>query len=631
MSDALHVGTYVAEQVATTSYDLLNVTQQDFKRKNGNNQNNENPGRSPGERRLRRPKERGLIKATVLPALVSIDPLLQNAAQMAAVAEEKQKLSEQQEVHRKKRTENITISSARLARGVPSWNDDRPLTDRPGTQGDIMAVAALTQPLPWFKEASTSTSPSFGSTSRDVRGQRKKRPFRSNPWDLFKEGLRGTELDVTNSPRAQHLKVPRMPREEARRLMSLSDMPLLPEDPVEAYFQDEAARMAQKDAQKAKREEAKKAQSKETLAKPGGKARFQNMFKSSKMAEMRKEVPGTSPSSFRKKSKSKLESFADVAMFVTENYTETKKSSFWNDILDQLVPKQKLSTQRREACSMMRLFVLGAVGNESVRTKRDKENVFYENIGSKEDMIKLCEAWDKIDLDNSGKVDMMELRSFSGRLMIDVVAANAWSSTIGVSGKTLLEVSGAQRLTGWLGITAPEERAKFAQRLCERMGTVLLNSRKPHFALEDVMRLIWSCSSIDDLKQMREWCTEANLVRDKYRAATPPVLPQAEKSALQAVFAFFDKDGGGSLSVAELIMSGLMDRDYAKRFVAEVDQDGSGEIDVDEFCQLMCPNGFRAHENSDTGSTPLGESIRFDPGSGTWRLKMAPVTKTSSR
>jgi len=320
-----------------------------------------------------------------------------------------------------------------------------------------------------------------------------------------------------------------------------------------------------------------------------------------------------------------LRSFADVIKTVAENNNETKKLSFWNELLDALFIKQKISTQRRDACQMMRIYVLGAVGNENVKSKRDKENVFYENIGNKEDMVKLCDAWDKIDVDGSGKVDMMELRSFGGRLMIDVVAANAWSSTVGVSGKTLEQVSGGgtSRLSGWLGQTPPDERAKFAQRLVEKMGIVLLSSRKTGFTLEDVMRLMWSCASVDDLKLMREWCNEVNLTRDKYRASTPPVLPSEEKSALQAVFSFFDKDGGGSLSVSELIMSGLMDRDYAKRFISEVDQDGSGEIDSSEFCELMCPNGFRAHEHSETGSTPLGEGIRFDQKTGTWRMKQA--------
>lgn len=623
MDDGIEIGTYMAEKVAATSYDLLAVTQTDFKRRPGTTQNNGGAaGGSSGEGRLRRPKERGTFKATVLPALISIDPLLQNAAQLAAVAEEKQRLLQQHEAQRKKRNENIKISSARLARGVAAWCDDRPLTDRPGTRGDVHAVAALTQPLPWFKDANTSTN-SFRGASAGHGGKSKRRAARTNPWELFKEGLRGTELENSSSaphgnshsPSRAQGNVPRSTREELKRLMSLSELPLLPEDPVEAYFQEE--------------ERKKKEQSKKDAAQPKlGKSRLQNILKSNKMTELRTEVKDK-PNEAIKKLPS-LKTFADVIRTVSDTQSETKKTTFWSELLDALYPKQKISTQRRDACQMMRIFVLGAVGNENVKSKRDKENVFYENIGSKEDMMKLCDAWDKIDVDNAGKVDMMELRSFGGRLMIDVVAANAWSSTVGVSGKTLEQVSGKARLSGWLGLTPPDERPKFAQRLVERMGSVLLSSRKSHFHLEDIMRLMWSCASVDDLKQMRDWCNECNLTRDKYRASTPPVLPDEEKSALQAVFTFFDKDGGGSLSVAELIMSGLMDRDYAKRFVSEVDQDGSGEIDSTEFCELMCPNGFRAHEHSETGSTPLGEGIRYDHNLGTWRMKQAPPAPTPS-
>eukprot|EP00930_Biecheleria_cincta_P058073 TRINITY_DN43923_c0_g1_i1.p1 TRINITY_DN43923_c0_g1~~TRINITY_DN43923_c0_g1_i1.p1 ORF type:complete len:631 (+),score=116.07 TRINITY_DN43923_c0_g1_i1:102-1994(+) len=628
MNDGLHVGTYIAEQVATTSYDLLAVTQTDFKRRAGSKQTNGGAtGGSPGEGKLRRPKERGTFKATVLPALVSIDPLLQNAGQLAAVEEEKQRLLQQQEAQRKRRNENIKISSARLARGVAAWCDDRPLTDRPATRADVNAVVALTQPLPWFKEANSSTDNSFRSTSAGTgkSSKSKKRGGRTDPRELFKEGLRGTELE--NSPNAPHgyshspralVKVPHSSREELRRLMSLSELPLLPEDPVETFFQEEEERK-------------KKEQPKKDLAPKLGKTRMQNFLQSSKMTELRAEVKGQSDGDLTRNS-AFIKSFADIVKNVQDTHVETRKSTFWNELLDALYPKQKISTQRREACQMMRIFVLGAVGNENVRAKRDKENVFYESIGSKEDMVKLCDAWDKIDVDNSGRVDMMELRSFGGRLMIDVVAANAWSSTVGVSGKTLEQVSGSgkSRLSGWLGVTPPEERAKFAQRLVERMGSVLISSRKSQFSLEDVMRLMWSCSSVDDLKQMRDWCNECNLTRDKYRVSTPPVLPPEEKSALQAVFTFFDKDGGGTLSVSELIMSGLMDRDYAKRFITEVDQDGSGEIDSSEFCEMMCPNGFRAHEDSETGSTPLGESVRFDQKTRTWRMKQAPPAHTPS-
>ncbi|CAE7783198.1 unnamed protein product, partial [Symbiodinium pilosum] len=190
---------------------------------------------------------------------------------------------------------------------------------------------------------------------------------------------------------------------------------------------------------------------------------------------------------------------------------------------------------------------------------------------------------------------------------------------------------GASRLPGWLANTPAEERPRFVQRFCDRLSSVLTNARKQSFCIEDIMRLIWSCSTEEDLRQMKSWCNEINSTRDRWQVSPPPVLPAEEKAALQAVFNFFDKDGGGSVSANELILSGLIDKDYAKEFICVADTDGSGEIDMDEFCELMCPHGFRAAEKSVIGSTVFGQPARLDEASQTWRLKEAPPIVAKSR
>eukprot|EP00434_Breviolum_minutum_P017997 symbB.v1.2.015868.t3/scaffold1197.1/size132224/6 len=249
-------------------------------------------------------------------------------------------------------------------------------------------------------------------------------------------------------------------------------------------------------------------------------------------------------------------------------------------------------------------FVFGAVGNESCKTKRDRENVFFESCGAKDDMLKLIRAWDKIDPEDSGRVEVAEVQRFADRLMIDVSAAQAWHES-----NDLCVQQDPQRISSrmpiWLANTSPEEWPRFVQRLSERLTAVLQASRKSSFCFEDLMRLIWPCSPVEDLKQMSGWCEEINNTRDKFQVSPPP-----------AVFDHFDQDGGGKISTNELIMSGLVDKEG--KAAAE-----TGEIGLKDFCEMLCPHGYRATEQSVIGSTALGRVARLDKTTKTWRLKDA--------
>ena len=74
-------------------------------------------------------------------------------------------------------------------------------------------------------------------------------------------------------------------------------------------------------------------------------------------------------------------------------------------------------------------------------------------------------------------------------------------------------------------------------------------------------------------------------------------LDQIEE--FKEAFALFDKDGGGTISADELgvIMKSLgknPTREELNRMIAEVDEDGSGEIEFPEFLQLMSKKLHRA-------------------------------------
>ena len=63
------------------------------------------------------------------------------------------------------------------------------------------------------------------------------------------------------------------------------------------------------------------------------------------------------------------------------------------------------------------------------------------------------------------------------------------------------------------------------------------------------------------------------------------------REKLQAAFNLFDKDGGGTVSaheIKEILCSGEdIDDEVWDRIVNEIDEDGNGEIDIEEFTLMM--------------------------------------------
>ena len=63
------------------------------------------------------------------------------------------------------------------------------------------------------------------------------------------------------------------------------------------------------------------------------------------------------------------------------------------------------------------------------------------------------------------------------------------------------------------------------------------------------------------------------------------------KEKLQSAFNLFDKDGGGTINATEVknvLNSGQnLDEDVWEKIINEVDNDGNGEIDFEEFCEMM--------------------------------------------
>jgi Ca2+-binding EF-hand superfamily protein len=273
-------------------------------------------------------------------------------------------------------------------------------------------------------------------------------------------------------------------------------------------------------------------------------------------------------------------------------------------ILEGLSAAGKMSSLRREAAQSLRLFIFGAISDsKKALSPKDIDRIMRERIGTKAQISMLYAFWGKLDNDKSGSVDIKEFREFVDNAMRDIV-------------------DGQGRTRGGFSMQAfkdgsPQENAAFAQKMCDRVGTALLG-KKSTFILEDMMRIIWPCSRNADLKIMKGWCNELELTT--WRTATPMKLAKDDFEALAAVFRFFDNDGSGSVTVDELVHSGLMDKEQAYKYMQEADgPDGDGELSMVEFCELFCPTGYRAHSRARIGTDETGRKLVFDERIHGWR------------
>eukprot|EP00928_Gymnodinium_smaydae_P005867 TRINITY_DN1202_c1_g2_i1.p1 TRINITY_DN1202_c1_g2~~TRINITY_DN1202_c1_g2_i1.p1 ORF type:complete len:650 (+),score=160.28 TRINITY_DN1202_c1_g2_i1:156-2105(+) len=253
---------------------------------------------------------------------------------------------------------------------------------------------------------------------------------------------------------------------------------------------------------------------------------------------------------------------------------------------------QSLSPGAKAACRLTRIFLFGKVGNEHM--KRDKkQNVFYETIGSY-DMVKtLYEVWKKMDMDRSGKVDPHEFRAFAQVRMTE-------------------RFNELDR--------PPPDVESFVSKLCGKAQGLLLNN-KGFFTIEDLLRLVWPCSGINELKVMKGWCRELCRADAIQKVPAPAILATEEREALTSLFEYFDLDSSGSISLDELKNAGLLSEDQYEEYLRDWDQNGDNQFSLAEFCEMMCPAGFRAFETSKVGSLSNGRKVLFDEEIKSWRVE----------
>jgi calmodulin len=87
-------------------------------------------------------------------------------------------------------------------------------------------------------------------------------------------------------------------------------------------------------------------------------------------------------------------------------------------------------------------------------------------------------------------------------------------------------------------------------------------------------------------------------------------MPEEERQQLKEAFDMFDKDGKGSISVDEIyrVMKNFgndMSKDDIRAMIADLDEDGSGEVDFEEFIMFM----KKTQEFSDSASAAEEDEV----------------------
>lgn len=290
---------------------------------------------------------------------------------------------------------------------------------------------------------------------------------------------------------------------------------------------------------------------------------------------------------------------------------------------------------RKDACLLFRFFVYGSFVLDDTKDK-EREAIFHESIGTKDQVKKLHALWSKLDYDNSGRVDFQEFRAFAEQHIREIVEQHAHSKGIDLSSKNDKSPRGGapkRSLHHHLAIIvlrtesvsdliaqAIEDTQKFSHSLCEKLSVALLG-KKSSFVIEDMMRLIWLGAAHAEIRTMKLWCRDFYEEAVRNRVETPPVLDEVEYEGLCSVFEHFDENHEGEILFDTLVTKGLIYTEQIEEYRKAWDENGDGVLSQQEFCDMMCPVGFRASSGSEIGTRPDGRRVLYDPAIGGWKLE----------
>eukprot|EP00928_Gymnodinium_smaydae_P097028 TRINITY_DN8693_c0_g1_i2.p1 TRINITY_DN8693_c0_g1~~TRINITY_DN8693_c0_g1_i2.p1 ORF type:complete len:738 (-),score=205.17 TRINITY_DN8693_c0_g1_i2:88-2301(-) len=269
--------------------------------------------------------------------------------------------------------------------------------------------------------------------------------------------------------------------------------------------------------------------------------------------------------------------------------------------------KVTIAKSRKEACQLFRVLVFGSVGNENAKTKEEKEAIYHEQQGSKEQVRVLQGFWKKLDDDNSGRVDLSEFRRDVEEQLREMLAQDAIPEWV----------------FALFGVDIEKDRQKIVFKYVDRVAQAIMG-KKSSFVFQDLLRVCYPSAGQTDLHVMTKWCKELERMANLARVKTPPVLDQEIFDGLCSVFDWFDEDNSGELMFDELVLRGLIYEDQIEAYRRDWDTNGDGSLCVHEFCDMMCPLGYRAYANSKVGSLKDGTRLVLNVNNSTWEIAAPP-------
>jgi len=233
------------------------------------------------------------------------------------------------------------------------------------------------------------------------------------------------------------------------------------------------------------------------------------------------------------------------------------------------------------ACELARTFVYGGVVDYALANRIEEEGLLRagmkEVIGTRSMVQKLHGVWVDIDRDCGGSATCHEFHEYLKRRKQSALS---------------------------------DEELEFLEDL--------LMEGQQSFAVERLMHLIWPAAGYEQTATMKSWFIEFDQEMNRSTMKAPPVLGKADREALQKAFTEYDIDESGTVSFEELLVMGVVHDYQRQEFMAKWDRDGNGELDTDEFCEFLCPRGFRAHDHSTTGTMSDGTRVYMNVTSGQW-------------
>jgi len=111
---------------------------------------------------------------------------------------------------------------------------------------------------------------------------------------------------------------------------------------------------------------------------------------------------------------------------------------------------------------------------------------------------------------------------------------------------------------------------------------------------EEMMRLIWMKATDEDISAMMMVVSFIKL--RELRAHTPPMLPRRKRKELVENFQYIDHHRKGQVRYHDMVEAGLVEHAIVVELQKQYDRGGDGMLDCEEFVEMLCPYGYRAHE-----------------------------------